>query len=212
MSTLKANAVKPISTSGDLKLQTNDTTRVTLSGADGLVKLADSSPGVQYGDGFIQEFAGGKIRQVVSVSISEADSITATSLTDTQIQATITPKSTSSTIYVDASVSCGGGSANESGLGLRRGSVDIGIGVAGNNRIRCTSGHLGFRDGSNSVLTVPLKFADNPVTTSEVTYKVTANARSGYTTYINRGYDDSDAVVTVRPISTITLMEVVTGV
>ena len=210
MSTLKANTIKPVAVSSDLEIQTNDTTRMTLSATDGRVILPTSAPGIQFGDGHIQEFAGGKIRQVVSVTTSTVDSITNTSLTDTSIQATITPKSASSTIYIDASVSCGGGSANESGLGLRRGSTNIGLGSPGNNRIACTSGHLGWR-GSNSVLTVPLKFADNPMSTSELTYKVTANARSGYTTYINRGSDDSDAATTIRPTSTITLMEVATG-
>ena len=215
MSTLKANALKPISTSGDLKLQTNDTTRVTLSGADGLVKLADSSPGIKFGDGYVQEFAGGKIRQVVTMTTPPDDgggnwhSTTSTSLVDTGIQATITPKSASSCIYIDAMISAGGTVNNFFGLGIRRGSTDIALGVAGNNRTQATAG--ANTRGLDDIQTVPIKFFDNPNTTSELTYKITFNARSGYTTYINRTSSDSDSQEHVRPISTITLMEIVTG-
>tara|TARA_R100000808_G_C2155151_1_gene166917 strand:- start:9893 stop:10525 length:633 start_codon:yes stop_codon:yes gene_type:complete len=209
MSTIKANTVKPISTTNNLEIQTNDTTRMTLSATDGLIKLPTSSPGIQYGDGYIQQFAGGKIRQVVTAVQDSPNTSTSTSLVDSGIQATITPKSASSCIYVDAMVSAGGGINNTMGFGIKRGSTNIALGIAGNNRRQATAGC--FIVDNEAVDATPIKFFDNPNTTSEVTYTVTFSVRSGYTGYINRSSNDSDAQEYIRPISTITLMEVATG-
>ena len=210
MSTLKANTVKPISINSDLEIQTNDTTRMTLSAADGRVILPNNSPGVQFGDNYIQKYAGGKVRQIIYADTRDSDSTTSNSLINTPLNATITPKATDSQIYITASVSIGGATNNAAGVGLRRGSTDIALGAAGNNRVQVAAGITG--QGTNSVEHVTLQYMDLPATTSDTTYHVTYESSGSNTTYFNRTPNDSDTQETVRPISTITLMEVVTGV
>jgi hypothetical protein len=210
MSTLKANTIKPVAVSSDLEIQTNDTTRMTLSATDGRVILPTNSPGIQFGDGMIQQYAGGKIRQVVTRSYDhQTATTTSTSLVNTGIEATITPVSVNSCILIDAMVSTGGGDNNTIALGLRRGSTDIALGVTGNNRRQATAGAK-QKDG-NDISTSPVKYMDNPYSTSALTYRITYSCRSGYTAYINRTSDDSDNNSNIRTISTITLMEVATG-
>jgi len=210
MSTLKANTIKPVAISTDLEIQTNDTTRITLSATDGRVILPTSSPGIQFGDGRIQEFAGGKIRQVVTRSFDyQTATTTSTSLVNTGIEATITPISVNSCILIDAMVSTGGSQHNTVALGLRRGSTDIALGVTGNNRRQAAAGAKQI--DTNAISTSPVKYMDNPYSTSALTYKITYSCRSGYTAYINRTSDDGDTQDNIRTISTITLMEVATG-
>ena len=209
MSTLKANTVKPISVTSDLELQTADTTRITLSGVDGRVILPNNSPGVQFGDGRIQQYAGGKIRQIIYTETQTSDSTTSNSLVDTPLQATITPRDVTSKIHIIAAVSLGGAPTNAGAVGLRRGSTDIALGTAGNNRVQAAAGFTG--QGTNSVDNVTLQYMDSPTSTSALTYKVTFESSGGNTTYFNRTPNDSDTQETIRPISTMTLMEVVTG-
>jgi hypothetical protein len=209
VSTLKANTIKPVALSTDLKIQTNDTTRMTLSAVDGLVKLPTSAPGIQFGDGMIQQYAGGKIRQIIYADTQATDSTTSNSLINSPLQATITPRDVNSKIHITAAVSLGGGTTNATAVGLRRGSTDIALGEAGNNRVRAAAGFTG--QGTNSVDNVTLQYMDAPASTSAITYKVTFESSGGNTTYFNRTPNDSDSQETIRPISTITLMEVVTG-
>ena len=210
MSTLKANTIKPVAVSTDLQIQTNDTTRMTLSAADGLIKLPTSAPGIQFGDGMIQQYAGGKVRQIAYAYTDIADSFSSESLLVTGLQVNITPRDTNSKILIFAMLSVGGSSNdNVFDVGVRRGSVDIGLGIAGNNRARGLAGVPGV--GDNRIHTVSMSYMDAPNSTSELTYKVTCSNRSGYISYINRTANDSDNQYTVRPGSTITVMEVVTG-
>jgi hypothetical protein len=184
---------------------------MTLSAVDGLVKLPTSAPGIQFGDGMIQQYAGGKIRQIANSFTNGPVTFSSGSLLDTGLQVKITPRDTNSKILILAMLSTGSshGSDNIFAVGLRRGSVDIGLGVAGNNRAQGLAGPGQF--GNNAISTVSMSYMDAPNSTSELTYKVTCSNRSGYTSYMNRTGNDTDAQYTARPSSTITVMEVVTG-
>jgi hypothetical protein len=150
----------------------------------------------------------GSILQVVSVNKTDVFTTTSTSFTPiTDLEATITPSSTSSKILVSVSVSVASSSNTlATVLRLMRDSTAIGIGDAVGTRQRATlRGGAAFGATSASVV------LDSPNTTSAVTYSVETGAHvSGGTTYINRALDDvnNTSFSNGRTISSITLMEV----
>lgn len=123
MSTLKANTVKPITTAVDLLLQTNDTTRVTLSAGDGgdtgtvtaagLVLAANQN--LQFGDGTLQ-VTSGKVLQMVYSSDADQQATSAEIPDDgtlpqstegaeyAELATTITPKKATSKLRIDVSL------------------------------------------------------------------------------------------------------------
>jgi hypothetical protein len=56
--------------------------------------------------------------------------------------------------------------------------------------------------------TYSMIYLDSPATTSATTYKVQAQAYTGYTAYINRSHNDGDNGDNLRGASTITVMEI----
>jgi hypothetical protein len=150
----------------------------------------------------------GKVLQVVSPThYTTTGSTTSSTLTNSGVSATITPSSTSSKILVLGSFALGiSAQANRTGVGLRRDSTDIGLGVASGSRPAVFNGS-GLAD-QYTVTGIPIAFLDSPSTTSATTYHLTYRARSGYTSYINRSGDDADAVYNVRAASHITLIEI----
>tara|TARA_R110002050_G_scaffold46321_4_gene108940 strand:+ start:1153 stop:1761 length:609 start_codon:yes stop_codon:yes gene_type:complete len=200
MSTLNVSNLVTRDLEDDLAFKTNNTTRMLLTSAGTL-----SGAG-----GSITNFTGvGKVLQVVSFTTDTISTTTSTSLANTAVTAAITPSSTSSKIFVNASV-CAGSNSDQNnimGFALRRDTTDIGLSTtASSNRKNVTAGP--GQTGEHFLGSISLTSLDSPNTTSEVDYYVTFLARSGYTTQINRSGADADQAYTYRGSSTITLMEI----
>ena len=163
---------------------------------------------------------GGGIIQVVSVTKTDAESLTSNNTEQLipGMQATITPTRSDSKVLVQVVLhaSAGGSFAAHYAV-LRRGSTNICIGDTGNvNQSRATlslqspnhysDNHSGLYGPGQSCI----NFLDSPATTSAVTYGLYhADASSGATNdlYINRGAGNDQSYYN-RTASTITLMEV----
>jgi hypothetical protein len=136
----------------------------------------------------------GTVLQVVSSSYSTETSSTSASWVTTGLNASITPKSSSSKILIIASVAAENeNSANGSAFSLFRGTV------SGTNLGNSTQGFGSLYNGSSRVL-VPISFnyLDSPSTTSAQTYTVGMYASTGAKVYAQR----------FSGVSTITLMEI----
>jgi len=149
----------------------------------------------------------GTILQIASTTKSDTFTSTGTTWTDvTGLSASITPKSSSSKIFVNAMVSGTGGVGTTNFFSrLVRDSTAIGIGDASGsrNRVSIASPDRYFPS------VMPIMYLDSPATTSSITYKIQiASQSAGTTVYINRATDDPDSATSPRTISTITLMEI----
>lgn len=151
----------------------------------------------------------GHIIQVVQDVLDTTASFTSTAgqtqtFTDTGLSATITPSSTSSKIYVLATIYHASQAAtNTARFNLVRGSTNIAqpTGTAANS---ATS--INYLN-TISMITTPISFLDSPSTTSATTYKIQISFDQPGSTivhYINR-YHGADLF---NGISTLTLMEV----
>jgi len=157
--------------------------------------------------------SSGKVLQVVSTTKTSTFSTTSTSFTDiTGLSASITPSSSSSKVLVIINVSEGSGTGVR-GFNLVRTDgytpYDIGMGDAASNRTRAIIGaYTGNSDAGHSHVSHCGQYLDSPDTTYEMTYKLQAQAQSGYTVYINRSSSDGNTSNVFRTSSTITLMEI----
>jgi hypothetical protein len=149
----------------------------------------------------------GGILQVVSTTKTDTFSTASTSFVDvTGLSATITPRSTSSKIIVNVSVSLGG----ELGDGLYPSIFDgsnNNILVPDSPGIRTSAYRGGVFNGTPDLEPAPFTIVHSPNTTSSFTYKVRVRV-SGGTGYVNRASSDTDISARTRGVSTITLMEV----
>ena len=143
----------------------------------------------------------GGILQVVSTTKTNIFSMTSTTATEiTGLTATITPKSSSSKILVNVTLTIGNSGGNLQWIQLFRGSTWIAVPSTGANFWGTTIQSLAANiDGQP----VALSFMDSPATTSATTYSVRVASNSG-TLFINRRGDNADYTGT----STITVMEV----
>ena len=149
---------------------------------------------------------GGKVLQVVSTTSTSTASTTSSTLTNTGVSLAITPTLSTSKILVMVQASIGADGIY-TGVGIRRNSTDIGGGVPSGSRRAASVSVL--VDHPNKVVSAFISNLDSPNTTSATTYHITYSVRnSGYTAYINKTGNDSNADYTVRPSSTITLMEI----
>jgi len=125
---------------------------------------------------------------------------------DTGLSVSITPSFSSSKILVNVNVT-GGHSTSNTHFKILRDSTDLGLGDAGNLRLRATFANLyTFADG-NIQKTHSFELLDSPSSTSALTYKVQCRSQTG-TWYINRSVNDTDNVDTGRTSSSITVMEI----
>lgn len=158
----------------------------------------------------------GTVLQVVSTTMTDTQTITTQNswTAITNLQATITPKSSSSKVFVSVVISYGGSSNLYAAARLVRGSTAIGIGDAASTRTRGSATLSADNDdssGAAKLLSSSIQFLDSPATTSATTYKVEAwndNVINGATLAINRTSNDSTNSFYVRGISTMTLMEI----
>ena len=168
-------------------------------------------------DGLPAGASGGGVIQVVSVTKTDAESLTSTS-TETLItgmEATITPQSASNKILVMVVLyaQVGGGFGGHYAV-LRRGSTNIAIGDADGNRSRASiSLNDQFYSSTNSNTYGPhqgqIIHLDSPGTTGATTYGVYhADISGDNSLYINRSATDTDVDYFNRVVSSITLMEV----
>ena len=163
---------------------------------------------------------GGGIVQVVSVTKTDAESLTSNNTEQLipGMQATITPKFNTSKILVQVVLHASTGSSFAGHYAvLKRNSTSICIGDTGNagqSRVTLSLQSPNHYSDNHSGLYGPgqccINFLDSPATTSAVTYGLYhADASSGATNalYINRGAGNDQSYYN-RTASTITLMEV----
>jgi len=156
----------------------------------------------------------GGVLQVVSVTKTDVFSAsvlsTAFSANVTGLSATITPSATSSTISVYVNVSGSTDLFPEVMGRLLRGATPIGVGADDGIRTP-VSGSAGNQYESNlAIATLSVETMDTPATTSPITYNFQLFNRSisTETLYVNRSRLDSNTARSMRPASTMTLMEV----
>ena len=105
----------------------------------------------------------GTVLQVVEGEYNTQTDITSQSYTDTGLSVTITPKSSSSKVYVITNLQTFVNGTGLIGVNILRGSTSI----------LTQQGAAGFQD--NNALCVSLTKLDSPATTSPITYKVQVN-------------------------------------
>lgn len=179
-----------------------------LDSTDGSMYVYYTDPGGASSSWIGAVSRSGGILQVVSTTKTDTFSTTSTSFTDvTGLSATITPKSTSSKIFVLADVQSGGDvhSTAQTMFRLMRDATPIAVATSVSNRTATTTGmsaNQQYTMESNS-----MSFLDSPSTTSSVTYKVQMRNTTS-TFYVNRTLFDTDNSTYSRSVSTITLIEV----
>ena len=154
----------------------------------------------------------GGILQVVSTTKTDQFTTSSTSYTDvTGLSVSITPRSTSSKIFVMVQTHLGGDSNSYQSIQLVRDSTAINIGDAAGSRTRSsyTSYNGGTGDGESyyGAANVHLSILDSPATASTLTYKVQAKTNTS-NMKINSSGADTDSAIYGRMASTITAIEV----
>ena len=167
-------------------------------------------------DGMPTGASGGGIIQVVSVTKTDAESLTGSSTPQLipGMQATITPQSASNKILVMISLHAAvAGSYAAQYAVLRRDSTDIAVGDADGNRNRATislQSPTFYFDAVYGPGVATVNHLDSPATTSAVTYGLyhveADNDGNGF--YVNRSEGDADTYNHNRTVSSITLMEI----
>ena len=151
---------------------------------------------------------GGGIIQVQMGTFTDRFTTSSSTMVDTGLSVSITPKFNTSKILIFYTLSI---SSNGFPMfKLLRGSTDIFVGDASSNRVRCFFG--GYTGGLHPGLTLPVtgNFLDSPSTTSATTYKIQTGVvhTTGYTICVNRSLSDTDFNYHARTASSIILMEV----
>ena len=153
---------------------------------------------------------GGGIIQIVQDVLDNPVSFTSvagdsTTFYDTGLSVAITPTSTSSKVYVFATIYHASQAAtNAARFNLVRGSTNIAQPASGGSGNNGTS--INYLN-TISMITTPISFLDSPSTTSATTYKIQIGfdaPGSNTAHYMNR-YHGADSF---RGISTLTVMEV----
>ena len=147
-----------------------------------------------------------KVLQVVSLTSDTVFTTTSTALVDTGIGLSITPTLSTSKVLVMVTASIGSGANGYPAFGIMRGATSIGVGTTVSSRTGVSGG--AYTGQGVSVITVATNHLDSPATTSATEYSITLKAGNGGTAIINRTSSDTNANYVVRPISTITLMEI----
>ena len=153
--------------------------------------------------------SGGKIGQVLQGQKTDTFTSTSASFVDiTDLTVTITPSAATSKILVISNV-VGIGTHGNAHIGVRlmRDSTAIALGDAAGSRTRESAGTY-IADAGGAFGALVNTWLDEPATTSAVVYKVQGWAESSNTFYVNRSQTDTDSAGYGRPVSSITVMEV----
>jgi hypothetical protein len=173
-------ALNPSTTLGDIEYRSstaNTNTRLGIGSTGQILTVAGGVPSWATPAG-----GGGKVLQVVQGTTTTAATLATTSQTDTNITATITPTSATSTILIMASSNvqiyrenAGGGNEQALRYTLLRGASVI-SGSSTNNAARMTVATS--TDAIDVINFFTTTFKDSPATTSATTYKIQAAASS----------------------------------
>jgi hypothetical protein len=173
---------------------------------EGMISFLNDSNMVEAYDGSAWKalaFTGGGVLQVQSANLTTVATIATSTLTDTGLTVSITPKYTSSKILIIVSAYTGfTNGANESyRFNLVRNSTNIAQSTGGS-----LNATMAFYPASNSAGSpLAVNFLDSPNTTSATTYKIQF-ARDGATGTVAIGAYAANTAN--RSISTITAIEV----
>ena len=158
----------------------------------------------------------GSILQVVSTTKDDIYSISlgggavaATNITG--LEATITPISTSSKIFVFVNVMYTTSVAASKSVIIYRDSTAVGIGSATGANSRTRVSGTGTLRATSDAAPIIVQHLDTPATTSAITYGVrlhNTNASDAQTIAVNRNWRDDNQNYEPRGISTITVMEI----
>ena len=152
---------------------------------------------------------GGSIIQVKMGTLTSVFNTTSTTMVDTGLSVSITPKFSTSKILVNVSLGSfqNGGRLKRALMNIVRDSTNVIVGDA-RTGVECTS-CVCVRAADDNYAQIPLAFTvlDSPATTSAITYKVQATrGPDSQTVYLN-GNQGGDAN-SGNTASTITVMEV----
>ena len=134
----------------------------------------------------------GSVLQVVSANTTTSSSTTSATFVASVITASITPRSTSSKIYVNISVQSDTQASNQVAImTIYRGATNLASGLTNNS--------LGYVWSTTSRLfsTSSLQYLDSPATTSSTTYTLYFLSNSGGSVVISNG---SASVITLMEI------------
>jgi len=150
----------------------------------------------------------GSVLQCLSTTKTDTFGTTSTTYTDiTGLSVSITPKFSTSKIFVSVDLGCSSASGGRTEFQLVRNSTAIGVGDTAGSR---TTGNAAVNSyQSAGMVNASFSYLDSPATTSATTYKVQiAFIDNSGTTYINRTVNDDDSSSRSRTSSTITVMEI----
>ena len=152
---------------------------------------------------------GGGIIQIVSATKTGRQESTSATFADvSDMSVSITPKFSSSKIYIAVNTHVGGVSASYIGFKVLRDSTVVSQGTHPTGS-RTPVSFGGRIDADYDNYTMAFNFLDSPSSTSSTTYKVQfASVHSSRKVVINGTGDDADADYTLSGTSTITVMEV----
>jgi hypothetical protein len=154
--------------------------------------------------------AASVIKQVVTTNKTDTFSASVTGNggeSGDVITVTITPGATSSKVLILVNANVAG---TEAGLFIRlyRGSTRIYQGDTASNRQRVAASTRNVEPATP--MNLGFMFIDSPATTSATTYavRISHQASTTQTVYLNRGVGDGDTAATPRTASSITVLEV----
>ena len=164
----------------------------------------------------LEAAATGKILQVVSTTKTDtfSTSVSSNSYSGniTGLEATITPTSATSTIFIMVTLHATHHSYGQANYRIVRDSTPIGVGDAAGSRAQLTSGLQPADATANTntpVMNMSAHHMDSPATTSAITYGVQLySVNPTGTMYVNRTQQDSDSASRGRYVSSITVWEV----
>jgi hypothetical protein len=124
----------------------------------------------------------------------------------TGMSVNITPKKTSSKIFILVTLVGAGNSTTPKARVLRDSTV-IAVGDTSGSKQSAMLGSFLMKD-TNQADTYTHQFLDSPATISQINYKMQINSDNTQTWYLNRSNSDQDNTTGGRYISVITVMEV----
>jgi len=128
----------------------------------------------------------------------------------TNFEVSITPKSTSSIIMLDANIMYETtASAWDTGWFFYRNTNKLAGDSASSRKTCITVGHLSLNgDNTSSPERASLRYIDSPSSTSAITYKVGFSSQSTANMFINRTINDTDNIAFERMVSLFTATEI----
>jgi len=193
----QAGTTLPLTTKGDLFGYSTTNARVPI-GTNGQVLTADSAEVL--GLKWAAPAGGGKVLQVVQATTSTAVDLNTTTYTDTNITASITPTSATSTILVmvSGSIRCLRTNSDETVINrtrLMRNATAV--------QTRSNTLYLRARQTSDNALAMVVPFTfmyqDSPATTSSTTYKIQGSQDNALGSFSFQ-YDSSPTTIILMEI------------